>query len=336
MRRFLLRVSLYFLVPVVILSGLYFITDPYKTLKPFSLDYFDSTNRDYLSTELYLMNSSQYDYDSFVFGSSRGCGLNTYHWKKYLGESARPFLFQAWNETLTGIEQKVTFLDEKGDKIRNALILIDIPGTFSNIQLHTEALSLKDPVTSGQPAWEHQLILLYDFIQKPSQWIKACVDLFSARRPTVDFDSVTNDWDISNLYFDFDNPPAKDSLKNYSSKKLKEFMKDYSTLTVSDLRTSDKLITEKQAQQLTHIKNVFKKHNTNFRIIITPGYCYSFPSISPDDLDVLNDIFGKNTVYDYSGYNALTSDYNNFSDPNHFGRYAGWVIMENIYNGREL
>ena len=67
MRRFLKRVFFFVAIPVLLLAIVYFITDPYKTLKPFSLEYFDLTNRDYLSSELFLMNYPEQKYDSYVF-----------------------------------------------------------------------------------------------------------------------------------------------------------------------------------------------------------------------------------------------------------------------------
>lgn len=124
MRRFLRRVLLFVATPTVSLSALYLITDPYKTLKPFSLEYFDLTNRDYLSSELFLMNYPEQHYDSFVFGSSRGCGINTDHWAKYLPDGSKQFLFQAWFETITGIDQKVSYIDEHGYDLKNAIVLL--------------------------------------------------------------------------------------------------------------------------------------------------------------------------------------------------------------------
>ena len=39
---------------------------------------------------------------SYVFVSSRGCGITTYQWLAYLPEGSSQFLFQAWGETITG------------------------------------------------------------------------------------------------------------------------------------------------------------------------------------------------------------------------------------------
>ena len=103
MKKFLIRIISFVGIPIVVVLIVYLITDPFKTLRPFSFQYFDGTNRDYLSSELFLRNDSIYHYNSFIFGSSRCCGFNTYHWKHYLPIGARQYLFQAWGETLTGI-----------------------------------------------------------------------------------------------------------------------------------------------------------------------------------------------------------------------------------------
>lgn len=335
MRRFLTKLILFLLIPIGTLVILYFISDPYKTLKPFSLEYFDATNRDYLSSELFLMNYPDKNYDSFIFGSSRACGINTYHWMKYLPEGSSQFLFQSWSETLTGIEQKVSFIDEHCQAIKNAIILIDIPGTFSRTQIPTEALAIKDPIISGQPRWKHQLILLFDFIQKPSQWIRAIRQLRHRTQTVATFDAVSNDWDNNNCIANLTTPPKKDSLNNFSKKAKSDFLNDL-VEDDSHIKVSPPLINGKMEQQLKHIRTVFGRQGTDYKIVISPGYCYSFPSVSIDDLELLESVFGKENVFNYSGKNPLTTDFNNYADPNHFGQWVGWHIIENIYNGFDL
>jgi hypothetical protein len=110
--------------------------------------------------------------------------------------------FQAWSETITGIDQKVSYIDEHQYDLRNALILIDIPGTFAKSQLPTQALTIKDPHFSGQPRWLYQATLLFDFLQKPSEWVRAVRKWRHPRRPDVVFDPVSNDWEKGNRDLD--------------------------------------------------------------------------------------------------------------------------------------
>ena len=332
MGRFLRRIAFLLLVPLLLLAAVYFVTDPYKTLRPFSLTYFDSTNRDYLSSELYVLNSAEHEYDSFIFGSSRGCGINTYHWLKYLPEGSSQFLFQAWSETLTGIDQKISYIDEHQGNLKNAIILIDIPGSFSRTQLSTKALAIKDPRFSRQPRWIYHAIQFYNFIQKPSQWVRAVKGYIHPQTPFVGFDVVTNDWKNSNRERDLESIPERDSLGNLNRNAKAALFKDYVNNPNAVIPAGKDLIDGSILSVLTHIREVFQRQKTDYRIIITPGYCYKYPAISSRDLSILKSVFGENNVYDFSGRLDITSDYNSFSDPNHFGLRIGWLMIEEIYN----
>lgn len=332
MGRFLQKIASLLLVPLLLLAAVYFVTDPYKTLRPFSLTYFDITNRDYLSSELYVRNYPEQAYDSFVFGSSRGGGINTYHWKKYLPEGSKQFLFQAWSETIAGVEQKIFYIDKHQGVIRNALILIDIPGSFAKPQLPTQALSIKDPRFSGQPRWAYQAILLFDFLQKPSEWVRAVKSQLHPHRPAVVFDVISNDWDKGNRSVDVNVIPSQDSLRNLSRTARAAFFKNYVDNPDVVVPASGSLIDDSLIKSMRHISEVFHRHDTDFRIIVTPGYRYQFPTISSRDLDILKSVFGEESVFDFSGRLDMTSDYNNFADPNHFGSRIGWQIIEEIYN----
>ena len=322
MGRFLRKIAILLFVPLLLLAAVYFVTDPYKTLRPFSLTYFDSTNRDYLSSELFILNSKDIDYDSFIFGSSRACGINSYHWVHYLPEGSRQFVFQAWGETVTGIDQKVKYLDETGISIKNALILLDVPRSFGKVQEPTKALSIKDPAISKQPKFVHESILFWNFIQKPSQWIQAIKNR--------GFDTVSNDWEKGNKNLDISIQPPPDSLKKLSQVAKNAFLKD---LTVNGgISISVPLITNVLVQRLESIQSVFEQHGTSFRVIVTPGFCYKDSAISPIDLAILESIFGSENVFDFSRKNELNSDYNNYSDPSHFGLGVGWRMIEDIYN----
>ena len=328
---FIKRVSVLFFVPLLILIAVYLLTDPYKTLKPFSLTYFSNTNRDYLSSELFVYNYSEQQYNSYIFGSSRGCGINTYHWLVFLPDGAHQYLFQAWSETITGIDQKLTYINDHHYPIDNALVLIDIPGSFSNPQLPHQAISIKDPRFSKQPKWLYQVILFYDFIQKPSEWWFAIRNKLNHKLPEVGFDPISNDWVANNKEKDISCPPKKDSLNNLSRKAKAAFLQDYVNNPTISLPESVSIINEHVLGVMNHIKSIFEGNDTEFKIIVTPGYGYKYPAISDSDLRLLQTTFGEDNVYDFSGRMDITLDPNNFSDPNHFGQNIGWQILEEVY-----
>ena len=124
--------------------------------------------------------------------------------------------------------------------------------------------------------------------------------------------------------------PEQDSLKQCSEMTRKTF---FAKLEHSDkeVEVSKPLITPEYEEQLHHIKSILDENNTDYHVIITPAPCYTSPAISPQDLEILQFLFGVERVHDYSGKNEMTEDYNNFSDPGHFGLRVGYLIIEDIY-----
>ena len=296
------------------------------------MTYFSNTNRDYLSSELFVYNYPKQLYNSYIFGSSRGCGINTYHWLKFLPEGAKQFLFQAWSETITGIDQKITYISDHHYPLDNAIVLIDIPGSFSDPQLPHQAISIKDPRFSKQPHWLYQAILFYDFIQKPSEWWLAIKNKIIHKLPTVGFDPISNDWKAENKEIDISCPPKKDSLNNLRGKAKAAFLKDYVNNHNLSLPASVSVIDGHDLDVLNHIKRIFEINNTHYTIIITPGYAYKYPVISLSDIHILQSVFGEENVHDFSRRLDITLDSYNFSDPNHFGSNVGWLILEEVFH----
>ena len=332
MKRFLMRILTVTTIPIILVAAIYLVTDPFKMLRPFSLQYFDATNRDYISSELFVHNDPIYHYNSFIFGSSQCGGYNTYHWKHYLPEGSRQFMFQAWSESLTGIEQKIDYIDKNGNEINNAIIMFDIPGSFSREQLPKKVLSIKHYKFSGQSKPAFHSCLFYGFVQKPSKWISAIKQFFKPEIQSFPADTVSNDWVKGNRYADISVQPKKDSLSDCSATTRAVFFKQIEHVTDDDLQESNPLVTKELQNQLVHIKSIFDKHHTDYRIVISPTYCYTHPKINAEDLIILQQIFGKARVYDYSGKNEITTDCYNYADPNHFGLSVGWQIIEDLYN----
>lgn len=319
MKRFLLNLFYFLGIPVIGLIGIYLITDPFKTLHTFDLNNCSTVNRDYLSTEIYLKNYKNQKYDSFIFGSSRGCGLNTYLWKSYLPTNSNQFLFQAWSETITGIYQKIRFIDQNKQKINNAIILIDIPSTFSSLQEPHDALTIKHYLISGKSKLYFQFYMFLAYL-KPTEIYKSLSDFVVKPEQIHNFDTISNDWDSSNR-INWSIPPVQHM--KYNKSKF-EKRPDHEVF-------SKQLLDKRFIDVLYKIKLILDKQHTNCKIIITPAY--SQLHINKDDLRLLQFIFGTKNVYNYSGKNAITENKYNFMDLNHFDTNVGYQIINDICNG---
>ncbi len=313
---------------MLLVLAIYVWTDPFKILHPFDIYDTDATNREYMSMELFKRNYETQQYNSFVFCSSRGGGINTYQWKQFLPNGAKPYLFQAWSESLTGMEQKMQYLAKHSVPMDNVLILIDIPSTFNPIQLPTEPLSMKHYELAGRNRWTYVATQFYNFSKKPSLWITSIKKQMRGDRVFYCADTISNDWDATNSLTYLDMPP-QDSLKGCSKQTRYTFFKSIENRT--EIPISGPLIDTTFELQLNRIKTSLDSCHSAYKILITPSCCCNGPKINPMDLELLYSIFGKDNVFDYSGENEISMDYNNFSDPGHFGLRAGWIMMNEIY-----
>ncbi len=312
MKFYIRNILFFFGVPLIVLLVLYLITDPFRNLGTFDLNNFSEVNREYVSMELFLKNNNTQKYNSFVLGSSRACGINTYYWKSKLNDStANQFLFQAWAETITGMYQKLKYLDNNGNHIKHALVIIDIPSTFIEEQESTEALKIKDYRLSEKPFLYNQLLFFKAYL-KPELIISS----FDKANSIPTFDTISNDWIGSN----------KETWQVYPEQNF-DLPKDKFKSPVPEIERE--LISNEMKEILVGINSFFEKHNTNFKIFITPAY--SQISINPNDLNTLIDIFGENRVFDFSGKNEISIDKYNFSDPGHFDWVAGRKMIDSVY-----
>ncbi|MEI7502966.1 MAG: hypothetical protein WCJ61_06750 [Paludibacter sp.] len=328
MKSFIIKLLCFVGIPFVLILGLYLSSNPFKNVGAFSTKDTNATNREYVSTELYLKNKSTQHYNSFVFGSSRACNINTYQWKTHLPEGSNQFLFQAWSETITGISQKVDYLDENKVEIKNALVLLEIPGTFSNTQQPTTVLHIKHYLMSGETQLGYHSVF-FSAILKPSELYKLSRQLFGKSIPdTISIDTLSNDWNKLNKE-NWSVKPKQDSTT--TSKSM--FFLDKSKFPKNRPTTeqyASKLINNDFESILKNIKSKFDIHKTNYKIIITPDY--SQLHINKEDLLLLQEIFGKQNVFNYSGKNKITEDQYNFRDPGHFDACVGWQIIDEVYN----
>ena len=79
---------------------------------------------------------------------------------------------------------------------------------------------------------------------------------------------------------------------------------------------------------LKEIKKIFEKHNTKYKVIISP--LYNQTKLSIQDLATLKSIF-QNDLYDYSGVNSFTQNIHNYYEKDHFRTLVGDSIFSIIY-----
>ncbi len=327
MRKFVFKTALFVFMHTLFFVGIYVWTDPFKLFRPFSFQYFDNKNREHQSLELLKYNWGKYEYNSFLFGSCRLNSINSYHWKHYLSEGSNPFVFQAWGETIFGVRQKIDYLAKENYEIRNVLILLDVPGGFLNTESSFDAVTINHYELSGNSALEYHWFMAKN-IFKPSYMLECVKEKILSGRQKIIIDTVSNDFSTS-FRENWMLEPQKDSLRKSTPQQWEDFFNKI--LVRKEIPEQTDLLDEEGRNCILHIAEVLKQKNTNVLVIISPNIKYKYPSISVNDLSFLKKAFGEESVYDFSRDNLLINDYNCYYDPDHFGCWAGWYIIEDIY-----
>jgi len=328
----LLKKIFLFLLPLLLLIACYIITDPFQNILPHDVYLFTyrMLSRGNESTKVYLKNKDRYKYDSFIFGSSRSTAHTASEWAKYLPKGSASFSFGAWNDPIEGIYKRVRLIDSLGSSIKNAFIIIDVDRTFKlQGDLKSSELVADHYLISGISKYDYYINDFLYYIKTPSLIITSLdYTLFHKRRNYMegfigmkpgDLDPVNNDWQPNSEKIILVDSAA------YYKNSLDKFYQRPAVESIAGVQ-----INKAKEDCLYNIQAIFKKHNTNYKIVIGP--LYDQVKFNPKDLAVLEQVFGKSNVYDYSGINEITNNKFNYgADVVHYRKKVGNLIYRQIY-----
>lgn len=341
MKKFLISLLL-FLSPILVLLTIYVVTDPFKTLHHYE-NFYTTTNeqyimpvigvdRDYISTELFIQNYKKYKYDSYIFGSSRSTTYFFSEWKKYVkGEGY--FHFDASGETLYGIERKISYIKNIGAPMKNALIVMD-PPTIASVDNELERLKLKHYKLTGMKYTDFQNVFLRDFFDP--QFLPAFLDYtFSGKiKPYMVKNEIFNSGAIKSRYDLETNEIGFHSLDTMIAHNKEKYYREREHIFYprsKELHYYPKAVGDSSAQMLRRIKAAFDNSHTSYKIVIGPAYDQE--KLDTTDMKFLQDLFGAENVFDFSGINEFTNDKYNYYENSHYLPSISARIMNIIYGG---
>ena len=326
--RLLLKVLL-ISMPFIFLLISYFVFDPFSVL--YRYQRFDNSfqvipNWDYVSTQMYLNAYRQRPYSSFILGNSRTIAFTVRDWTPYIGDTLA-FHYDAAGESLYGVWKKLEFLEQHGSSLKNVLLIgdTDLLKQISNNE--AGHLTRKDPRTINTFPLSFQLsfvkaylsnLFFYRYLRyrATGTFTPEMEGLFESR--PFYYDPVTNDMSVPGV----DESIERDSLAFYAHNSR--------LLASRKPGTSPAVIGAAQLQQLVAIRNVFKRHRTDFHFVISP--LFQQQQLNPADLAILQRTFGANRVHDFSGVNEFTASPGNYYEESHYRPLVGRQILQRIYS----
>lgn len=335
MRVFIKSLLIFFCVgtiPLILAVVGYFYTDPFKVLRSYTTysNPVVPVNRDHVSTETFLRQYKKLHYNSFILGSSRTMAFKPMHWKSYIGDKAVPFMFDASLEDIYGIYTKLAFLDSLHVPIQNAVIVLCRDASFPGVSNRKGHLFIKNyKVTHKNSLVYHYEFFksylnpkfmfcwyYYNFSKQYKDWMKGYIE-----NRSIYFDDQTNEMRFLEQDVEIKNNPKQyyKLLSDLFYKRKGEKNDTISKITCQDI------------EYLIKIKQILLKHETRYRVLISP--LYEQVRFNEVDLVNLRKLFGDN-LFDFSGVNKYTSSKYNYFETSHFRPHIGDSILSVLYEKR--
>jgi hypothetical protein len=302
----------------------------YKNQDPFQVcnshRYFATTriafNRDYISTQTFLQRCDTTAYDAFIFGSSRCYAFAPSIWRDFVPNVQHPFTFDASQETIRGIRQKLELISKKGLKPKEVLLVFCKDATFCQETESESYLFAKHPALSGKSDINFQ-IKFFKAFYSPQFLLKyinySMTDVWTPnmkgyiQQYQVSLDSNTNEV-ISEAYD-----------KSFSEESVFDGKPH---IAMSDAPQID----SRDLEDLQIIKKLLDEMGANYHIILSPLYA-QIP-FHPNDSSILHQLFPQR-VHDYSHRTDITTDSRNYYEKSHYNKRIGSYLLSEIYSNYE-
>lgn len=327
----LVRKLALFTIPFWTLMALYIYDDPFMVLRKYDL--YDSDvmlNEHHVGWQIYRNHNDSMHFNSFILGNSSTMAFRCAEWEKYLSPGDHAIRLFGNGESLKAISLKLHALDHEGAEIKNVLLILDRT-SLSRFSLLNGYGNVLPAAISGDSPFVVQMEFMQAFAMPDFLFPYLKYRITGRVEPDMKRmnpygrirDSRNND------SFNPREKMIKQEGEAYWKNRKKEFPERNGTAVVEE-----PVIFHRQRVLLEEIRKVLRCHDTSIRIIISPDYHQK--ELHPDDREILQSIFGKENVYDFSGVNEFTEDYHNYYESMHYRPLLGNKLLERIYKFNDI
>lgn len=305
--RFMLRTALTAAPPLLLVLLWYVCADPYKVLRHYDSylpDPAEYPARIGMNKGMVTVNNFAdrlahgYSYNAFIFGSSISCYYDASLWQQLADTSgrARAYHFDSSSESLQSMADKVEYLDRLGQPLDFALVILD-PIIMGGEEADGPAFA-SPPALRPSPAalihWHYTFFRAAANADFLKSWIPARItgipvhngrNMIFEPQPIV-YDPAANQESL----------PAWDSLISNNPEAF--YSEHRLSPSPSEISISQPVLAGRRAEALRRIARTFRKHHTDYQIVIGPNRMKTV--LNPADLRLMQAIFEADRVHDYS------------------------------------
>lgn len=306
--------------------ALYVYDDPFMVLRKHDL--YDSDvmlNEQHVGWQIYKNHNDSVHFNSFILGNSCTMAFRCGEWEKYLAPGDRAIRLFGNGETLKAISLKLHALEKEGAEIKNVLLILDRT-SLSRFSLLNGYCNVLPAAISGDSPFVVQMEFMQTFAMPDFLFPYLKYRITGRVEPKMKRmnpygrirDSRNND------SFNPREKMIEQEGEAYWENRKNEFPERDGIAVVEE-----PVLFHQQRVLLEEIRTVLRRHDTSVRIIISPDY--NQKELHPDDRKILQSIFGKENVYDFSGINEFTEDYHNYYESGHYRPLLGNKLLERVY-----
>lgn len=323
----LVRKLAWFTIPFWALIVLYVYDDPFMVLHKY--DVYDSNvmlNEHHVGWQIYKNHNDSVHFNSFILGNSCTMAFRCGEWEKYLAPGDRAIRLFGNAESMKAIILKLHALESESAEIKNVLLVLDRT-SLSRLSPLSGYGNVLPAAVSGDSPFIVQMEFIQAFAMPDFLFPYLKYRITGRVEPGMKRmnpygrirDSKNND------AFNPREKMIEQEGEAYWENRKKEFPERDGIAVVEE-----PVLFQRQRVLLEEIRKVLRRHDTSVRVLISPDY--SQKELHPDDRKILQGIFGKENVYDFSGINEFTEDYHNYYESGHYRPLLGNQLLERVYN----
>lgn len=310
--KFLLIIAIS-LVCVVQLTSI--IIDPYNVfgITNFNKRNFPPNTR-YLKIE-YLAKKNEYN--AFILGNSRAYFYNVKSANQLSNNTYNYYNMAVVRETVKGLRRRVEWL-VANKKVKNLILALDYDLVLTKIN-PLELLVQDHPKVTGE-SWR-SFYFKYSLFQ-PTSLIN-CIKENLRKEEVYVFDISTGQ-----IQLPYNNYLMKKDPEKYLKEKFIYPIKIKETVKAN----------ENGIEEIKKIADILAKNKIDVTVIINPNNHHNSGRWESESytkwLKRIVEIFGE--VWDFSGFNSITTNDRLYYEPNHFNNYVGDLVLSRVFNNKTI
>ena len=332
-----LKRAAFLLAPFGLLAVWYILEDPFKVIWNYP-SYIENgkaqhifINKDFVSIQTYLKNKDRNAYQGFILGNSRSIYFRLSDWKSNAG-IRNAYHMDAAGETLWGMAQKMRLLDSLNGPITHILIVTDSE-SMKGIEDVATPLLVKHPILSGRNEVGFQWVFANAFFRW--NFILPFTDLKYGRG----FLPYMRTWGIFDNYVlnyqaaanEMSLPEIDSILEVNPQSYYRRMAMDFNKDTAFKGQAYPAALDKKRQRLWLGIKQIAIKRGIDLRIVISP--LFNGRPLANSDEKWLEDTFGSNRVFNFSGMNPITQHREHYYEHSHYRPHVASFLMNCVYSG---